>query len=230
MSNTEPTVSRSLLVKQRGGHKAFVTRIIKDAESMINGDSDGLDKIRLSAWVKTLNKRRKIIEGLDNQIWPLLSEDDIEKEILDSENCSLAIEETLLSIADTLDRLKIVNDDDKSMPPLEGDERELDDNVSSFETGSIKASTVVARLPKLTLKTFSGDILKFNEFWESYELSIHYNNTLDAVTKFNKKLSSMKRESEKFKESCQIQTNKIALVKLMTKSKISKNYLSLLSN
>ena len=57
--------------------------------------------------------------------------------------------------------------------------------MSSFETGSIKASTVFARLPKLTLKTFSGDILKFNEFWQSYELSIHYNNTLDAVTKFN---------------------------------------------
>ena len=41
-----------------------------------------------------------------------------------------------------------------------------------------------AKLPKLHLKSFSGDILHFPEFWESFHSVVH-NSSLDTITKLN---------------------------------------------
>ena len=40
------------------------------------------------------------------------------------------------------------------------------------------------RLTKLSLPTFSGDILEWQHFWESFETTIHENHTLTDVQKF----------------------------------------------
>ncbi|XP_071161119.1 uncharacterized protein [Mytilus edulis] len=41
------------------------------------------------------------------------------------------------------------------------------------------------RLPKLDLSYFNGDILKWQTFWDCFESSIHYNDTLTPIQKFN---------------------------------------------
>ncbi|XP_071179213.1 uncharacterized protein [Mytilus edulis] len=41
------------------------------------------------------------------------------------------------------------------------------------------------RLPKLDLPNFNGDILKWQTFWYCFESSIHYNDTLTPIQKFN---------------------------------------------
>ncbi|XP_071170914.1 uncharacterized protein [Mytilus edulis] len=41
------------------------------------------------------------------------------------------------------------------------------------------------RLPKLDLPYFNGDILKWQTFWDCFESSIHYNDTLTPIQKFN---------------------------------------------
>ena len=41
------------------------------------------------------------------------------------------------------------------------------------------------KLPKYALLKFGGDILKWQEFWDSYEASIHNNSALQPVDKFN---------------------------------------------
>jgi len=40
------------------------------------------------------------------------------------------------------------------------------------------------RLPKLTLPSFDGDILKWQTFWDCFESTIHLNNHLTDVSKF----------------------------------------------
>ena len=41
------------------------------------------------------------------------------------------------------------------------------------------------KLPKINLKHFNGYIIKFYVFWESFESTIHKNEEMSAVDKFN---------------------------------------------
>ena len=45
-------------------------------------------------------------------------------------------------------------------------------------------STQYYRLPKISLPGFSGDILHWQSFWDSYESTIHSNVNLTDVQKF----------------------------------------------
>ena len=60
-------------------------------------------------------------------------------------------------------------------------ERKMDNNARG--NGSINARSSI-RLPKLELKKFDGDILKWQEFWDTYESTIHNNPSLEKVDKF----------------------------------------------
>ena len=47
------------------------------------------------------------------------------------------------------------------------------------------------KLPKISLKPFNGDIIKFYAFWESFESTVHNNEELSAVDKLNYYLHSL---------------------------------------
>ena len=49
----------------------------------------------------------------------------------------------------------------------------------------ITCHTPTIRLPKLELQKFNGNILRWQEFWDSFEASIHRNPNLQPVDKFN---------------------------------------------
>ena len=48
----------------------------------------------------------------------------------------------------------------------------------------LHTSDTKVKLPKLTPKTFNGDLTKWETFWSTYESSIHLNSTLSAADKF----------------------------------------------
>ena len=50
---------------------------------------------------------------------------------------------------------------------------------------SISRHTPTIKLPKLELQKFNGDVLKWQEFWDSFDASIHRNPNLQPVDKFN---------------------------------------------
>jgi len=49
----------------------------------------------------------------------------------------------------------------------------------------ITRHTPTIKLPKLELQKFNGDVLKWQEFWDSFDASIHRNPNLQPVDKFN---------------------------------------------
>ena len=49
----------------------------------------------------------------------------------------------------------------------------------------ITCHTPTIKLPKLELQKFNGNILRWQEFWDSFEASIHRNPNLQPVDKFN---------------------------------------------
>ena len=56
---------------------------------------------------------------------------------------------------------------------------------SQLSNNGDTASGDDAKLPKVHLKSYSGDVLLFQEFWECYRSAVHDNGHLDKVTKFN---------------------------------------------
>ena len=42
-----------------------------------------------------------------------------------------------------------------------------------------------AKLPKLSLKSFSGNTIAFQSFWDSFNAAVHENKSLEDITKFN---------------------------------------------
>lgn len=48
-----------------------------------------------------------------------------------------------------------------------------------------KSNEISVKLPKLELPSFSGDRLKWSEFWDSFESTIHTNHKLSNIEKFN---------------------------------------------
>ncbi|XP_053389091.1 uncharacterized protein LOC128552105 [Mercenaria mercenaria] len=56
-------------------------------------------------------------------------------------------------------------------------------------------SSIFHRLPKLTLPTFNGDILRWQTFWDSFESTIHLNYNLTDVQKFSYLQSQLESEA-----------------------------------
>ena len=54
-----------------------------------------------------------------------------------------------------------------------------------FGTLTTRHSSCTIKLPKLELLKFSGNVLKWQEFWDSFEASIHKNPYFQPVDKFN---------------------------------------------
>ena len=61
-------------------------------------------------------------------------------------------------------------------------EQEVNKHVGQAHAGPLAAS---AKLPKLVIPKFSGDKLKWREFWDSFHASVHSNTSLAEVDKLN---------------------------------------------
>ena len=54
------------------------------------------------------------------------------------------------------------------------------DTTTATTTGTIKV-----KLPKLSIQPFSGDIIDWTSFWDSYEATVHSNTSLSGIEKFS---------------------------------------------
>nr|XP_034322472.1 uncharacterized protein LOC117688490 [Crassostrea gigas] len=53
------------------------------------------------------------------------------------------------------------------------------------------ADSVAVKLPKLELPSYNGDKIKFKEFWDAFEATVHRNHKLSNIEKFNYKTARL---------------------------------------
>ena len=166
--DNSPNRKMQNIKSQRRGHKAYATKIMNDAQKIIDEPSKS-KKAEILALRKLLTDGLNTIDSLDNDILHNLTDDDeIETEILSSGDYRMCVEVVLVQLSDIMEELTITENT-----------KEETDSVHSMK------NTESEKLPKLHLKTFSGDVLSYQEFWESYRSAVHDNRQLDKVTKFN---------------------------------------------
>jgi len=72
----------------------------------------------------------------------------------------------------------------------------LTSEQNTNEASKISRSCTV-RLPKLELKKFGGQVLKWQEFWDTFEATIHMNPSLQLIDKFTYLRAELENEALK---------------------------------
>ena len=124
----------------------------------------------------TLEEKLKTLKELNAEIVKLVSEDELETEIQQADECQEKIFEALVQINRVLVPPTPITAR-TSTPPSAG--------RIAADTGEARSRRAKVRLPKLSLPHFNGDLVKWPTFWDSYESAIHKNDELTDVDKFN---------------------------------------------
>eukprot|EP00795_Rhopilema_esculentum_P014292 gene14292-5330_t len=173
-SATAPSrpASTSLLAKKkriRGGYKAHCTKLITEAKHVF--ESDEVNLFKLEHLSVSLKDKLTVLRSIDDEIFNLIDDDDVEAAVLESEELRSEIQGFIIRIDAKRDELKLG----------------VTKNVSSTETSlpsrQISVPENAAKLPKLQLPKFQGDPRKWPEWWDAFDV-IHNSTSLTPTNKF----------------------------------------------
>ena len=158
------------LIKKRGGHRAQVAKLMKQAED--NLSSSPLPVVHLHSILAEIQRQKSIIVNLDDDILDSLEDETlINKEIEESSNFNLEVHTIIRKLNNNLDRAS-----------------------HDISHGGNFARTV--KLPDIKLMKFTGDTLQWQKFWDLFRSSIHDRRDLSGATKFHYLISQLSGEAE----------------------------------
>ena len=149
----------------RRGHRGILTKLIKEIDALLEPAEPEIDQMKIIS--EQLEGKLKVFSNLDSDIVALCPEEDIEREIEDTESITA----------------KIIGAKRKIDEALKKENSHTRSPVRPSVSG--EAIAVKPRLPKLTLQKFCGDITTRSAFWDSYISAVHDNKGIAVVDKFN---------------------------------------------
>ena len=154
------------LINIRGGHKSAITRLSSQIEQLISEE----DYDRLSALSSTIKTQLAKTTQLSDQIYNLLEDKELEKDIVKQMEDEVDINNSLARIDSVLKSKTVVK-------------------------GSKTSTQTLYKLPKLTLPTFNGDHTLWTGFWDVFEHIIDSHKELSDVQKFTYLKGQMEGEA-----------------------------------
>jgi len=141
----------------RAGHRGVVTKRLGEVKAIVEAPGSP-ERLDLERYIAICHEKLGILHQLDREILDLLTEEaDILREIAQADEYNQEVVDTQLKLRELL-------------------------TSGTTPTSASKASQN-ARLPKLSLRTFDGDITQWLPFWDCYEAAVHCNEELSAVQK-----------------------------------------------
>ena len=178
----------------RAGNRAVVTRIFKKiSEIAVASDTDMTDTVysEFLDLMDTIQRKRKLLQKLDEDILHATSTENTETEIIETDEYYLDLESHLRNFKTLMKVSKCAQNSSVDLNPhaseftsqssLHIPSQQIPQNVSNSNVSSTSQNH---RLPKLSLPKFSGDILDWQTFWESFETTVHLNHNLTDIQKF----------------------------------------------
>ena len=166
--------------KIRGGHRGYLKKILGQASGMLENFSEEV-RHEASQIKEGILDSIRMLQKLDEEIVELIAsdeastEEDITKEVDDAGKVRADARKVLKRLEEKLHKDNDTNSIAESVV-----------SGGSLSNESVPtASKVRAKLPKLEVKKFKGNVCKWQEFWDSFESSIHSNDCLSDVDKFN---------------------------------------------
>ena len=165
----------------------FLTRLEKETLELITRSENGeeINFERLTTIEKLLDEKLKVVSSFNAAILEKINVEEIEHEVDEAAEIELRTGGTCTKIKNFLKK-------DRQPPrtPYVLFEQASGYIVhgSPYHSSPLRERSHVSakpKLPKLNLKRFNGDIMKFYTFWETFESTIHNNEELSAIDKYN---------------------------------------------
>ena len=157
-------------VKQRNGQRIYCRNLMKNAVEVLNNYDPSLES-KLVTLQKSLLERLDTIETLDNDILEKIEDEGkMADEIASAGDFRQQTQEVITRISLLFEKVRT---------------KEKEDHSSVVAVVPTERSGHSAKLPKLSIRPFTGDPAKFQEFWDSFSSAVGQNASLDDVTKFN---------------------------------------------
>ena len=205
MTDKEKEAKLKKLHAIRGGNQSAITKLEKQAKSIIEEEQNSGSSVDILVRLETLSAvlvgKHDNTKGLDAEIIELCNVEDIEKEIEEAT-------EWELKITEILGKIKAVQDGRYTQPSVQGTGGQgsftptrsspaspsqnagaggilfqtpgtsspSNLNISGGSTTNSNAGGI--RLPKINLPKFNGDVTRFMSFWQSFNCAIHSNDSL----------------------------------------------------
>lgn len=173
--------------KVRTGHRSSASRLMNqvDEASAVTG-GPAIDK--LLQWKVSLTKKLKKLQLLDEEILTLVEDGEIEDGIEQADVFRERLQQTICGVERLISLKSSSTVSCRSTPPPPPESTTMTSVPPTVPPGShstpLHTSDSKVKLPKLTPKTFNGDLTKWETFWSTYESSIHLNSTLSPADKF----------------------------------------------
>ena len=167
-SNQGPSISK--LKKIRGGYRGVVTKTVSEARSLLDDENPVI--LNYDKALAKLKEKHKQLTKINEDIFLLISEDEVEEEVIECENLNSEIQSLIVELESGKVALQnaSTNVPTPVIPP------------TSSSVG-VSQNSDGAKLPKLQLPRYFGDPKKWQEWWDSFQV-IHENTTLSDVNKF----------------------------------------------
>ncbi|GFX75867.1 integrase catalytic domain-containing protein [Trichonephila clavipes] len=166
----------NLYKKKRMTLRASVTKIISKIEIEIQ-KTELTGESEIDLYTEQLNDKFESLKLVDTELEKVLNPQDVDKELQSAEEYQYIIVTWRFKANKYLRNLNKKKNIHEPQNPTNHPKPEVN---FSHQTHSVK-------LPKITVLKFSGIISEWLTFffWNSYETSIHKNESLDDVSKFN---------------------------------------------
>ena len=177
LPSSNPPGQAGLFVKRkkniRAGYRAHTRKLLGESNTISNAENP--NKTDIERIALGLRDKLKVLRDIDQEIFELINDEEIENEVMSSEEWQSEIHGSLLALEAKKSEVSRRND-----PTVGGSQSSP--VVSAPAASPQENPDQIAMLPKLFLPKYSGDPKKWQEFWDSFEI-IHGNSSLSPVNK-----------------------------------------------
>ena len=153
----------------RRAHKASATKIIQQVNELVR--SEHPNHTKLSCLKLALKEKFETIKALDDEVIELIDGDGVVEDIERADEFKETVFNSFLSIDPLVEGIRPMS------------------VVTTTDVRDSGAHTPPShsrvKLPKLHLRSFSGDLTQWTSFWDSFQTAIHNNEQLTDIEKFN---------------------------------------------
>lgn len=164
----------------RGAQRSTVTKNVGKVNDIIGDEefvsSEQIQQLQVIS--RLLETKLKILEGIDQEVLSLCNVDEIPQEIEESEKY---VEKAITCQKRISDVSQQNAGETQESNPLAG----LIQAIPGVVPPPTPTNPVKAKLPKLVLPKFRGDVTTWMGFWDSYKSAVHNNESLSKIDKFN---------------------------------------------
>lgn len=153
---------------KRNGLRSYVSGILGNLRNVL--DDESTPRHRFAGLKANLEKAIQDLSNVDEQIINVLESEDVEVDVYESMKFLEEPQFVLAELDEKLKNLSVIDVDKAS-------------SLTSHHSSSSFSNN--CKLPKLELLLFSGDPLSWQGFWDQFQISVHSNENISDIDRFN---------------------------------------------